>query len=139
MICTQCNALTPLLKTKSCPNCGADLRHSAEDILGDSEVRIVSEIRPPQIELSKTVETALMQDRNAVAEAGTGTGKSLALIVPAILAGKRVLISTATTLLQHQYVTKDLPFLLSSHRWRVGGAGLNHVWDTTCTQSAWRE
>lgn len=114
MICTECNAFTPLLKTKACPNCGADLRHSAEDILGDSDVRIVSEVRPPQIELSKTIEKAIIEDRNAVAEAGTGTGKSLALIVPAVLAGKRVLISTATTLLQHQYVTKDLPFLLSN-------------------------
>jgi len=103
----------PRLKTESCPACGALLRYSAEDILGDSDIRIVSEIRPPQVELAKTIEDAIIQDKNAMTEAGTGTGKSLALLVPAILAGKRVLISTATTLLQHQYMTKDLPFLLA--------------------------
>jgi ATP-dependent DNA helicase DinG len=114
LICTKCHVVLPPLKTKSCPSCGGELRYSAEDILGDSEMRIVSEIRPPQIELAKTVEEALLKNKNAVTEAGTGTGKSLALVVPAVLAGKRVLISTATTLLQHQYMTKDLPFLLAN-------------------------
>src|SRR6185295_11569748 len=46
-----------------------------------------------------------------VAEAGTGTGKTLAYLVPAILSGRRVVVSTATKALQEQIFTKDLPML----------------------------
>jgi len=49
--------------------------------------------------------------RHLVVQAGTGTGKSLAYLVPAILAGQRVVVATATKALQDQLATKDLPFL----------------------------
>ena len=111
MLCRNCKAWFPYLKTGDCPNCGLKLGLSAEDIIGDSPKRIVSEIRPPQVDLAKVVEEALMTGRDAITEAGTGTGKSLAVLIPPILAGGRVVVSTATTLLQHQYMEKDLPFL----------------------------
>jgi ATP-dependent DNA helicase DinG len=46
-----------------------------------------------------------------VGQAGTGTGKSLAALIPAILSGQRVVYSTATKALQEQVVQKDAPFL----------------------------
>jgi ATP-dependent DNA helicase DinG len=52
-----------------------------------------------------------MTGSHAVIEAGTGTGKTLAYLVPAVLAGKRVVVSTATKALQEQLVEKDLPLL----------------------------
>lgn len=113
MICKSCGLTYQPLATGACPSCGGPLRLSAEDILGDRETRIVKEVRPAQIELAKSIEASVAANKHIVSEAGTGTGKSLALIVPPILAGKRVLISTATTLLQRQYVTQDLPFLLA--------------------------
>jgi ATP-dependent DNA helicase DinG len=48
-----------------------------------------------------------------VVEAGTGTGKTLAYLVPAILSGTKVVVSTATKALQEQLVEKDLPLLRS--------------------------
>lgn len=111
MYCPNCNEITPYLKSEACLKCGAALLLSATDLLGESPKRLVPEIRPPQVDLSKVVEKAFRTGKNAVTEAGTGTGKSLALLIPAILAGRRTVVSTATTLLQHQYMEKDLPFL----------------------------
>ena len=84
---------------------------TAEDLLGNSSARIVSEIRLAQVEFAKVLERGIRDDKHVTAEAGTGTGKSFALLIPAILAKKRTVISTATTLLQNQYMEKDLPFL----------------------------
>ena len=49
--------------------------------------------------------------RHLVVQAGTGTGKSLAYLVPALLSGSRVVVATATKALQDQLATRDLPFL----------------------------
>ena len=51
------------------------------------------------------------EKRHLIVEAGTGTGKTLAYLVPAILSGKRVVISTGTKNLQEQLFFKDVPFL----------------------------
>ena len=51
------------------------------------------------------------QERHGLLQASTGTGKSLAYLIPAILSGKRVVVSTATKALQDQLANKDLPFL----------------------------
>lgn len=68
--------------------------------------------RPQQQELARSVETTLeQQGSKAMLEAGTGVGKSLAGLIPAILAGKRTVFATATKALQQQVVDKDLPFL----------------------------
>jgi len=65
--------------------------------------------RPAQIEMAQAVETALQQRQTLVVEAGTGTGKTFAYLVPALLAGERVIISTGTKNLQDQLYHRDLP------------------------------
>ncbi len=69
------------------------------------------ELRPPQVELARAVEAALREGTHLVAEAGTGTGKTLAYLVPAALSGKKIIISTATRNLQDQIFFKDIPLL----------------------------
>jgi len=71
------------------------------------------EYRPGQLEMAEAVGEALADRRHLMVEAGTGTGKTLAYLVPAILSGKRVVISTGTKNLQEQLFFKDLPFLQS--------------------------
>ncbi len=69
------------------------------------------EHREDQLEMARAVEHALSARRYLVAEAGTGTGKTLAYLVPAVLSGRRVIVSTATKTLQEQIWGKDLPLL----------------------------
>ena len=69
------------------------------------------EPRPGQREMAEAVGAAIEHGRNLVVQAGTGTGKSLAYLVPAILAGQRVVVATATKALQDQLAGKDLPFV----------------------------
>ena len=69
------------------------------------------EHRPGQMEMAEAVESALADKRHLLVEAGTGTGKTLAYLVPAILSGKRIVISTGTKNLQEQLFYKDIPFL----------------------------
>jgi ATP-dependent DNA helicase DinG len=59
--------------------------------------------------MADAVERALLEERIVLCEAGTGTGKTLAYLVPALLSGKKVVISTATRALQEQIFFKDLP------------------------------
>ena len=61
--------------------------------------------------MAQAVEQALEEKRHLVVEAGTGTGKTLAYMLPVIRAGKRVIISTGTKNLQEQLFYKDVPFL----------------------------
>jgi ATP-dependent DNA helicase DinG len=69
------------------------------------------EHRPAQLEMAEAVNDAFAQHHHAVVEAGTGTGKTLAYLLPAICSGRRVVISTATKSLQEQLYQKDIPFL----------------------------
>ncbi|NQW02794.1 MAG: ATP-dependent DNA helicase [Acidobacteria bacterium] len=69
------------------------------------------EARPGQRELAVRVAETFEQGGVLVAEAGTGTGKTLAYLVPAALSGRRVLVSTGTRTLQDQIFYKDLPAL----------------------------
>jgi ATP-dependent DNA helicase DinG len=69
------------------------------------------EHRPSQLEMAELVEAAFREKRHLIVEAGTGTGKTLAYLVPAIRSGRRVVISTATKSLQEQLFQKDIPFL----------------------------
>ncbi|HEY8715938.1 MAG TPA: ATP-dependent DNA helicase [Candidatus Acidoferrum sp.] len=69
------------------------------------------EHRPGQLEMAEVVHAAFEQHQHAVVEAGTGTGKTLAYLIPAICSGRRVVISTATKSLQEQLYQKDVPFL----------------------------
>jgi ATP-dependent DNA helicase DinG len=61
--------------------------------------------------MAEAVEAALADRKHLIVEAGTGTGKTLAYLVPAILSGKRVVVSTGTKNLQEQLFFKDIPFL----------------------------
>jgi ATP-dependent DNA helicase DinG len=69
------------------------------------------EERPGQQRMAEMVAEAIESERHLIVQAGTGTGKTLAYLVPAILSGKRVVVATATKALQDQLATKDLPFL----------------------------
>jgi ATP-dependent DNA helicase DinG len=69
------------------------------------------EHRADQLAMARAVERALEHHGYLVAEAGTGTGKTLAYLVPAALSGRRVVVSTATKTLQEQIWWKDLPLL----------------------------
>jgi ATP-dependent DNA helicase DinG len=69
------------------------------------------EPRPSQVEMAERVADALACRRPLLVEAGTGTGKTLAYLVPAILSGLKVVISTGTKNLQEQIYRKDIPLL----------------------------
>jgi ATP-dependent DNA helicase DinG len=69
------------------------------------------EFRRGQLQMAQAVEQALAERRHLIIEAGTGTGKTLAYLLPVIRSGKRVLISTGTKNLQEQLFLKDVPFL----------------------------
>ena len=69
------------------------------------------ELRKGQMEMAAAVEEALTEKRKLVVEAGTGTGKTLAYLVPALMSGRRVVISTGTKALQEQLFFRDIPFL----------------------------
>jgi ATP-dependent DNA helicase DinG len=69
------------------------------------------EHRPAQLEMAEAVHDAFQDHHHAIVEAGTGTGKTLAYLLPAICSGRRVVISTATKSLQEQLYQKDIPFL----------------------------
>src|SRR5690606_29991633 len=69
------------------------------------------EARTGQAAMAEAVARAIEESRHLIVEAGTGTGKSLAYLVPAVLSGARVVVATATKGLQDQLAGKDLPFL----------------------------
>ena len=69
------------------------------------------EFRAGQLEMAEAVEAALAEKKHLLVDAGTGTGKTLAYLVPALLSGKRVVVSTGTKNLQEQLFYKDIPFL----------------------------
>src|ERR1017187_6933906 len=69
------------------------------------------EFRQGQVEMAEAVEAAFSEKRHLIVEAGTGTGKTLAYLVPALLSGKRIVVSTGTKNLQEQLFFKDVPFL----------------------------
>ena len=69
------------------------------------------ELRPSQLEMAEAIKRALIAEKGALIEAPTGTGKSIAYLIPAILSGKSVVVATANKSLQSQLYHKDIPFL----------------------------
>src|ERR1700683_5513300 len=69
------------------------------------------EFRSSQLAMAEIVDEAFQKHQHAIIEAGTGTGKTLAYLIPAIRSGRPVVISTATKSLQEQLFQKDVPFL----------------------------
>src|SRR5271165_1261496 len=76
-----------------------------------SKTHSAYEYRRGQLQMAQAVEQAIDEKRHLVVEAGTGTGKTLAYLLPAIRSGKRVIISTNTKNLQEQLFFKDVPVL----------------------------
>ena len=69
------------------------------------------EYRASQLAMAKIADEAFQKHQHVVIEAGTGTGKTLAYLIPAIRSGRKVVVSTATKSLQEQLFQKDVPFL----------------------------
>jgi len=72
------------------------------------------EYRPAQLQMAEAVERAIETGETLLAEAGTGTGKTLAYLTPAILSGKKTVVATGTRTLQEQLFFKDIPLLTRS-------------------------
>ncbi|MEO7570933.1 MAG: ATP-dependent DNA helicase [Acidimicrobiales bacterium] len=87
------------------------------DPVSNALERVVAELpgggeaRPGQREMADAVRLGIAERKHVAVQAGTGTGKTLAYLVPAILSGRRTIIATATKALQDQLAGKDLPFL----------------------------
>jgi len=69
------------------------------------------EYRTGQLQMARAVEQALEERRHLIVEAGTGTGKTLAYLLPALRTGQRIIVSTGTKALQDQLYFRDVPFL----------------------------
>jgi ATP-dependent DNA helicase DinG len=97
------------------PDLGAPLAERVRAVFSDKGAlaRLIDgyEPREGQRQMAEAVAAALEAGGTLLAEAGTGTGKTLAYLVPAILSGRRVLVSTGTKNLQEQIFFKDLPLL----------------------------
>src|ERR1700689_1754953 len=72
---------------------------------------VSGEQRPEQQEMCRAVAEAMATGTHLVVQAGTGTGKSLAYLVPAVLSGKKVVVATATKALQAKLAEKDRPLV----------------------------
>src|SRR5699024_7482666 len=80
----------------------ADVEYMAEHLPGYAT-------RDVQAEMAAAVATAVGQGTHLVVGAGTGTGKTLAYLLPALASGQKILVSTATRYLQEQLAAKDVP------------------------------
>src|SRR5579862_7619356 len=69
------------------------------------------EPRAGQVQMAQLVERGILEGMHTLVEAGTGVGKSLAYLVPAVRSGKKVVLSTGTIALQEQLVRKDIPLV----------------------------
>lgn len=115
------------------------------------------ESRPGQLEMARAVGRSIETGRHLVVMAGTGTGKSLAYLVPAVLSGRRVVVATATKALQDQLAGKDLPaladalgvdisfavlkgrnnYLCAQAIAEIAGAGRQTTFDASSIESGW--
>ncbi|MEJ7844806.1 MAG: ATP-dependent DNA helicase [Acidimicrobiales bacterium] len=94
------------------------------------------EARPGQAQMAEAVAAAVAGGTHLVVQAGTGTGKTLAYLVPALLAGKRTVVATATKALQDQLVGRDLPFLARHLDRPISFAALKGRSNYLCLQRA---
>lgn len=114
MFCNSCNLDIPASKAYApefCDTCGNTLKPSTEDLLLHGYNNFVSEVRVNQVALARLVDQALREKRICFAEGAVGIGKSRAYLTPAVLSGKRVVVSTAKKQLQYQLNYKDLPHI----------------------------
>ena len=116
---------------------GAVIR--ARDVLGPQSPLARAhpnwELREGQLAMAEAVEHALENEHHLFVEAGTGTGKTLAYLVPAILSGRKVVVSTATRALQDQIYVSDLPLVataLEAHGVRFRAALMKGLANYVC-------
>ncbi len=87
---------------------------SVDEVLHAAVSNVGGEDRPGQVQMAHAVRDAMRRREHLVVQAGTGTGKSLGYLVPAVLHDSRVVVATATLALQHQLVERDIPALLDA-------------------------
>lgn len=90
------------------------------EVLGTAVAALGGAERAGQLQMADAVAEALADEEHLLVQAGTGTGKSLAYLVPSMLHGERVVIATATLALQHQLVERDLPRLVKAVKGEKG-------------------
>jgi ATP-dependent DNA helicase DinG len=115
------------------------LATSVDDVLGPSSPlarRLQGyEHREGQLQMARAVDAALRLDGHLFVEAGTGTGKTFAYLVPALLSGRRVVVSTATHALQEQIFEKDIPVVrevLAEHGFELRAALMKGLSNYVC-------
>ncbi|WP_028643169.1 ATP-dependent DNA helicase [Nocardioides sp. URHA0020] len=87
---------------------------SVTELLSTAVGALGGQERAGQVQMAEAVTHAMEQDQHLLVQAGTGTGKSLAYLVPSLLHKDRVVVATATLALQHQLVERDLPRLVEA-------------------------
>ncbi|HSE71836.1 MAG TPA: ATP-dependent DNA helicase [Nocardioidaceae bacterium] len=95
-------------------------RPSVRDVLAAAVESLGGQERPGQVQMAEAVARAMEGGEHLLVQAGTGTGKSLGYLVPALLHDKRVVVATATLALQHQLVERDIPALLDAAQHVLG-------------------
>jgi ATP-dependent DNA helicase DinG len=96
------------------------------DLLSTAVAALGGQERAGQVAMAEAVAGAMEKEQHLLVQAGTGTGKSLAYLVPSLLHGDRVVVATATLALQHQLVERDLPRLVEAVKALPGsGAGVD--------------
>jgi ATP-dependent DNA helicase DinG len=93
--------------------------------------------RPQQVEMAQRIAAAIARTGMLVAEAGTGTGKTFAYLVPALLAGGKVIVSTGTKTLQDQLFERDLPAVRDALGVPVHHRRCSRAAPTTCATTTW--
>ncbi|GAA1528211.1 ATP-dependent DNA helicase [Nocardioides humi] len=92
----------------------ADRTSPVRDLLATAVAALGGQERAGQVAMAEAVADAFADKEHLLVQAGTGTGKSLGYLVPALLHDRRVVIATATLALQHQLVERDLPRLVKA-------------------------
>ncbi|WP_323742537.1 ATP-dependent DNA helicase [Nocardioides islandensis] len=90
------------------------VRPVVREVLATAVEALGGEERPGQVAMAEAVTEAFESGQHLLVQAGTGTGKSLGYLVPALLHGRRVVVATATLALQHQLVERDIPRLVEA-------------------------
>ncbi|MCW2847524.1 MAG: ATP-dependent helicase [Marmoricola sp.] len=98
-------------------------KQDVRQVLGAVVAELGGQERPGQIAMAEAVSEAMEEKRHLLVQAGTGTGKSLGYLVPALLHHDRVVVATATLALQHQLVERDIPALFEAAKEQLGEKG----------------
>jgi ATP-dependent DNA helicase DinG len=98
-------------------------KQGVREVLSAAVEALGGEERPGQVTMAESVAEAMEHKRHLLVQAGTGTGKSLGYLVPALLHHDRVVVATATLALQHQLVERDIPALFEAASEQLGEDG----------------